>query len=203
MVTTPEEYYSKLNLILNENPPTYALLPTAEKIYNIDLNTRIIDAPKFLGVAKDHKSETIYFIVDRYNDYMDLAETCCIITYTDADKKTRQYLVPFYDIYTYANEKKMLIPWNITASVANIAGTVTFSIQFFKVGEMYNEEKGTVEKILSYNLNTLPAISTIKTGMEAHKLDDDYVLPLDQAEEIYEEINKISKFQQLYWTILD
>ena len=73
MVTTPLEYYSNLNLVLNENPPIYALLPNAEKIYNIDLNTRIIDAPEFLGVNKDHKAETIYFIVDRYNDYMDLS----------------------------------------------------------------------------------------------------------------------------------
>ena len=68
MVTTAQEYYSKLNLILNENPPTYAVLPTAENIYNIDINTRVIDAPNFLSIEKDHKAETIFFIVDRYAD---------------------------------------------------------------------------------------------------------------------------------------
>lgn len=203
MVTTPEEYYSKLSLILNANPPIYALLPTAENIYNIDLNTRVIDAPKFLGVSRDHKSETIYFIIDRYNDYMDLAQTCCVITYTNALKETRQYMVPFYDIYTYANEGKILIPWNVGAPVAAAAGTVTFSIQFFKVGEVYNVEKGTAEKVLIYNLNTLPATTTVKYGIEINELDSDYLLQPSQLEEVFARIDEISDYQQLYWTILD
>lgn len=203
MVTTPEEYYSKLNIILNENPPIYALLPSAENIYNIDLNSRTIDAPKFIGVSRDHKSETIYFIIDRYNDYMDLAQTCCIITYINANKEARQYMVPFYDIYTYAHENKMLIPWNIGAPVVAAAGTVTFSIQFFKVGEVYNEEKGTVEKVLTYNLNTLPATTTVKNGIDITKLESDYPIWADPLEEILDRINDISNYQTLYWTILD
>ena len=50
-----------------------------ETIYDINLDTRIIDSPKFIGVEKDHAAETIYFKVDRYYDYMDLANTICII----------------------------------------------------------------------------------------------------------------------------
>lgn len=141
MITTPLEYYSKLNLILNENPPLHALLPKAENIYNIDLNTRTIDAPKFLGVNRDHKSETIYFIVDRYADYMDLSQTCCMITYINAaspQREARHYCVPFYDIYTYAREDKMLIPWNLDATVLAFAGTVEFSISFYKISEVDN-----------------------------------------------------------------
>ena len=70
MVTTALEYYSKLNLVLNENPPMYARLPSAENIYNIDLNTRSVEAPDTLSIETDHKSKVIYFAVDRFADYM-------------------------------------------------------------------------------------------------------------------------------------
>jgi hypothetical protein len=42
MITTAEEYFANLNLIYNINPPAYALLPSAENIYDIDINTRTI-----------------------------------------------------------------------------------------------------------------------------------------------------------------
>ena len=89
MITTAEQYNANLHLLHNTNPPTYATLPHADNIYNIDVNTREIDAPRFLAVEKDNVSETIYFIIDRYADYMDLATTSCIITYTNALGKTR------------------------------------------------------------------------------------------------------------------
>ena len=60
MITTPEEYLSKLHLIQNNNFPTIAiLLPRDETIYNIDLNTRTIEAPEYLSVETDHYAETV------------------------------------------------------------------------------------------------------------------------------------------------
>lgn len=201
MVTTALEYYSKLNLVLNENPPTYAILPSAENIYNIDLNTRVVDAPTFLGIEKDHKSETIYFIVDRYSDYIDLATTSCLIQYVNAKKESRVYMVPFYDIYTYAQEGKMLIPWCLDATVAAYAGPVEFSIQFYKVGEIINSN-GIAEKILTYSLNTLPASSKVLEGMEIKQLDSKYLLTADQFKILQEQIDKINIMQDINWTIL-
>ena len=201
MVTTALEYYSKLNLVLNENPPTYAILPSAENIYNIDLNTRVVDAPTFLGIEKDHKSETIYFIVDRYSDYIDLATTSCLIQYVNAKKESRVYMVPFYDIYTYAQEGKMLIPWCLDATVAAYAGPVEFSIQFYKVGEII-DSNGIAEKILTYSLNTLPASSKVLEGMEIKQLDSKYLLTADQFKILQEQIDKINIMQDINWTIL-
>lgn len=201
MVTTALEYYSKLNLVLNENPPTYAILPSAENIYNIDLNTRVVDAPTFLGIEKDHKSETIYFIVDRYSDYIDLATTSCLIQYVNAKKESRVYMVPFYDIYTYAQEGKMLIPWCLDATVAAYAGPVEFSIQFYKIGEIINSN-GIAEKILTYSLNTLPASSKVLEGMEIKQLDSKYLLTADQFKILQEQIDKINIMQDINWTIL-
>ena len=80
MITTPEEYIAKLYLIQNNNLPTVALLlPSDETIYNIDLNSRTIEAPEFLSTETDHFAETIYFKVDRYFDNMDSTKTICII----------------------------------------------------------------------------------------------------------------------------
>jgi hypothetical protein len=45
MITTAEQYNASLHLLNNTNPPTYAALPTADNIYNIDIKTREIDAP--------------------------------------------------------------------------------------------------------------------------------------------------------------
>lgn len=201
MITTAQEYYSKLHLVLNENPPTYAMLPSAENIYNIDVNTREVDAPQFLSVEKDHKSETIYFIVDRYIDYVDLANTCCIISYINAKKESRVYMVPFYDIYTYAKEKKMLIPWCLDASVAAAAGVVQFQFQFYRIGETVNED-GIAEKVFTYSLNTLPATSKVLEGMEIKELDSDYLLSAGQFEILQDRIDKIEDFRDVYWTIL-
>jgi hypothetical protein len=79
MITTSNEYKEKLWLIQSKNPPRKAILPHAEKMYAIDLKTREIDSPEFLSIQKDHRAESIYFIMPRYLDYMDLAETTGII----------------------------------------------------------------------------------------------------------------------------
>jgi hypothetical protein len=176
MVTTAEQYNANLHLIHNINPPTYAALPTADNIYNIDVNTREIDAPRFLAVEKDNISETIYFIIDRYADYMDLATTSCVITYTNAAGNSGMYAVPFYDIYSYASEKKMILPWCLDIGVAEAPGKVEFAIQFFKIGEVLNPKTNGMEKVLQYSLNTLPAKSEILIGInvDSDNLSPDY-----------------------------
>lgn len=103
MITTVEEYNAKLGLIQDANYPSQALLlPKDEFIYEIDLNTRTIQAPIFLGVEKDHTAETIYFITDRFFCGMDLANTSCLIQYVNALGEGRFFPVPFYDVTTYS-----------------------------------------------------------------------------------------------------
>lgn len=207
MITTAEQYNANLHLINNINPPTYATLPTANNIYNIDIQTREIDAPRFLAVEKDNISETIYFIIDRYADYMDLATTSCVITYTNALGKTRVYAVPFYDIYTFVDEKKMIIPWCLDAGVAEAPGQVEFAVQFFKIGEVRNLETNDVEQIVNYSLNTRPAKSMVLVGMTAKEWAESHVLTADQYDQLLAKINGIEQRQldnyATYWTILE
>ena len=203
MITTTDQYNANLHLLNNNNPPTYATLPNADNIYNIDIKNRIINAPKFLCVEKDHASETIYFIVDRYADYMDLSKTNCIITYTNALGKSRMYCVPFYDIYTYAAVDKMIIPWCLDVNVAEAAGTVEFFIQFFQVGEVVEQASNNKETRLLYSLNTLPASSQVLPAMEVSPMGENYKLDFSQYQELCELINSIGAYRQTYWTFLD
>jgi hypothetical protein len=54
MITSPEDYLKHLYEIQNNNFPTKAiLLPTDETIYDVDLNTREVKAPKFLSAYTD------------------------------------------------------------------------------------------------------------------------------------------------------
>lgn len=204
MITTAQEYFANLDLIQNVNQPAYAILPSAENIYNIDINTRTIEAPQFLSLEKDHKSETIYFQIDRFVDYMDLAQTCCIIQYNNANHKSRFYPVPFYDVYTKADKNKILFPWCLDASVAEIAGLVQFSIRFFKIGERLND-RNEMEKFLAYNMNTLPAESKILKGITEYKpdMDSNYLLTPSQFDQLTDRIDNLARFNKVFWTMLD
>ena len=205
MIITAEEYFSKLNLIFNENPPAYAILPNADNVYTINLDERIINAPQSLGIERDHKAKTIYFSINKREDYMDLSTTCCNIHYKNLTTGlTGIYIVPFYDIYTLAHEGKMLIPWNLDATVLSAAGVVQFSFHFYKVGER-DLGYGDTEKIIIYKLNTQTASSKVLKGMEVK--DDlnntDSLTKTSPFETLNQRIDEISQYNRLYWTILD
>lgn len=201
MITTPEEYFAKLYQIQDNNLPTIALLlPSDETIYNVDLNSRMIEAPEFLSTETDHFAETIYFKVDRYFDNMDLTKTVCIIQYENDSAVNADgdpaggfaYLVPFYDITHFEEENKILIPWAIGGPATAAAGNVTFAIRFYK----FNAE-GTS---LTYNLNTLPATSKILHGMNViFNENENFIIPDTTVEMIYQEIDTIRSQTDLTW----
>lgn len=194
MITTPQEYYAYLHQIQSNNPPTLALIPNREKTYEIHLNDRTIDTPEFLSVEKDHASETVYFIVDRYYDYVDLAQTICIIQYVNAAGEARIYPVPFYDVQTHSKDRKMLIPWNIGAGATVAAGTIKYSIRFYRMNEA-----GTA---FEYNLNTLTMYSKILHGLDAQEISpENFNFGGDQYSQLVQMIEDISR-QDLYWTDL-
>ena len=143
-------------------------------------------------------------IVDRFVDYMDLATTCCVITYTNvAANISRIYHVPFYDIYTYATEQKMLLPWCLDANVAKTPGTIEFFIQFFKTGEEIDLKNNVKNIVLQYNLNTCTAKSKVLSGMTMKSMEEDYILNANQFEILSEAINNVAQYRQTYWTIID
>lgn len=200
MITTPADYLSLLYLIQDQNRQTLAItLPKDEQIYNIDLNARTVEAPKFLSVEYDHNAETIYFKVDRYYDNMDLArdDIYIVIQYENANpdskKKGYIYAPPFIDIETLKEENKILFPWVIEGPATAYSGAVTFSIKFYRLNRFGEYE---------LNLNTLTSKSQVLHGMNIYKTSENYLYDAPTVEAIYQRIEEVEKSNDLYWIIM-
>ena len=158
MITTPRDYYNLYHRIQSENAPSLAvLLPTDEKIYNVDLNARTVEAPEYLSVEKDHRAETIYFKVNRFYDFFDLTQAVCVIQYINALGESRAYVVPYYDIDTFSEDDMILFPWVIDGEATKAGGEIEYSIKFYKLTD--------TGKYYLYNLSTMPVKSKILYGM--------------------------------------
>lgn len=200
MITEKQEYLDLLYKIQDENKPSLAiLLPGDEKIYNIDLATRTIEAPEYLSVETDHRSEVIYFKVARYYDAIDLSNTVCVIQYINANKEGRVYAVPYYDIDTLSETNEMLIPWEVDGEATVAAGDVKYAIRFYKL------DSRITDKRLVYNLNTLTASSKVLHGIDIDpeelqsSNDKEYIATyLDEILSISREIAD----KDVYWVVL-
>lgn len=183
--------------ISSQNPPSMAELPNANENNTcfVNLKTRSIASPKFISVAKDHNAEVLYFVVDRFYDYMDLSTTTCLVQYS-IKNNDYIYIVPYFDIYNQNfGHKKMIIPWNIDGSATRESGTITYSLRFYKIDGQDREAK------LVYNLNTLPAESSILKGLDVDPLNKEAV---DFETEAYEQLMQhiATLYQQrTYWEI--
>lgn len=200
MITTAAEYYQNLFRIQEENfPGTAVLLPSDERIYEINMSARSIEVPEFLSVATDHKAETIYFKIDRFFDYMDLTECTCVIEYVNANKKSHYYVVPFYDNTTFYKESKILFPWCIDGAATEQAGVIEFAIRFYKI-DSNNQH-------FIYNLSTLPHKSKILYGINntTEFNPEDYEIAQDKYLILKAEIDEIKKdvLAGQYWLDAD
>ena len=161
MMTERPEYLDLLYKIQDENKPSLAiLLPGEEHIYNIDMQTRKIEAPEFLSVETDHRSEVIYFRTGRYFDSIDLTNTIAIVQYVNAAGEGRVYAVPYYDVDTLSDTNEILFPWEIDGEATKVAGDVQYSIRFFVL------DSNKVDKKLIYNLSTLASTSKVLHGIK-------------------------------------
>ena len=134
MITTSQEYLQNLFILQDQNFPQLIAsdIPEDEPKLIIDLNTRMVSAPEFLSVEKDHNSETLYFMVDRYFDNVDLATMSCIVQYQNASKNTLSngyiYAVPRYYLIAPEGQQKLIFPWVIEGPATAYSGTVTFLV---------------------------------------------------------------------------
>lgn len=173
MITSAQEYYENLYRIQDENPPTFALLlPSTERIYEVDLNSRTIEAPEYLSVETDHKAEAIYFKMPRYFDGVDLTTKTTVIQFENAAGEGHVYVVPFYDVETADRlgigaeegvKQIILFPWLIDNRVAKQKGTVKFSLRIFELSE-FDSNVNVV-----YSLSTLASESKILHGIDLNE----------------------------------
>ena len=193
-ITTIDQLYE----IQTKGAPANVYLPFSHNIYDINLDTRVINGPKMLSVQRDHKSEVIYFKIDRYFDYMDLNNTICIIQYIvpgDKEKIPHIYIVPFFD--TVREEGKLIFPWVVGGSATAQSGTLEYAIRFYRIVDGVDNEPPK----LVYNLNTLAATTQILVGLEADTeiMKIAYDTPLAPVVD-----DLIAQFQKnrVYWTII-
>lgn len=187
MITNSHDYEQILWEIQSNAPTRKALLlPKDEKVFNIDLNTRKIEIPQFLSVAKDHEAETIYFKFDRYFDYVDLTTKACIIQYINAKGDSYIYPVPYYDLETFADEGKVVIPWCIQGAATEKAGNIQFAIRWYSTN---------AEKHISYSFNTLVAQGKI---LEGQYTPDEVELSKDQIDLSPELFHMLEKLEDDY-----
>ena len=194
------EYFLTLDKEVNNNKNYYCkiwgrYLPMAqnESVYQIDLNTRKINAPSFIAIEDDHLADIIWFETDRFYDSIDLFSGNCFIQYINAtDKKKYFYNSPIVISSGLTGNEKILIPWEISQHVTKTAGTIEFSIQFFKLS--------TDEEHFDYILNTIPVkvkvLSTLK-GENILEENNDFIA--GQFEQLYSLYNSLNREYQTYW----
>ena len=185
------------------------VVPSNKQLYEIDLNTREIHGPETLSVQSEHYAETVYFVIDRYYDRMDLAQANCVVQYVT---KTGNYVyaVPFCDTTTFAagyteedSAAKIIIPWSISASATKEAGTVKYFLRFYLIDETtvldVDEQGFPVNAQFAYSLSTLPAEATIlKTLSNEEFTKEDEVLS-----EVAQALNPEVGENSYYLTIID
>lgn len=155
MITSSQEYQEFLAGIASTAPSVLKMrIPTYEPIYEIDLNTRKISPPPFIGVEGDHEAEYIFFQIDRFYDGIDLADAIGVILFKNAKNEEYYQVIPYYDIYSI--DGKIIFPWAIQAPAALYGGIVSFSVKFFKIDP-------TSRKLI-YELNTLIAKTKVLVG---------------------------------------
>lgn len=196
MITSAKEYLANLQKIRDANLHTEVLaIPSDELIYNVDLNARTIDTPVYLSTETDHIAETVFFAVDRYYETHDLAKSTCIIQYINAKNESYVYVVPVFDIETYANEGKILIPWVIQGHATAAAGPIKYAIRFYHINEI-ERLNGEVEYEFDYIINTQVAQSRILKGMGETYLDNalsplEEVVTVDVWQQLYQQLTEI------------
>lgn len=137
----------------------YVMIPTDEKPFEINANNRTITVPadfsKCAGIAGDAMCEIITFTIDRYFDYVDLANTHICIQWVTPDKREGISHISLIDTETISG--KIRFGWPLTEDIASVAGNVNFAVRFFT--------KDTEGKVV-YLFNTLTASLPIKQGLQ-------------------------------------
>lgn len=140
--------------------------PNDEEVMSIDLVTRqISNVSTFRNVIVkgDHLAETIFFVVDRYADGLDLSQHKCLVKYINANNDYGESEVFVSDLL----EDTIKFGWTLDNKITRKEGKVAFTIQF-----------ETIHNGVQYQLQTQPATLTVTEGLnvESTITNDDNTL---------------------------
>lgn len=172
-----EEFKEYLYRLQNQILPTVRPIPSDANLLPVKLSTREIEIKdtvyeEFLSIETDHRSETVYFSIDRFYNDIDLMECSCIIEYINAGDQARIYPVTLRDLRKVDNpetgfsENKMIIAWNLGNEATAYDGLIKFAITFFRVSYEVNPNTQLPYNFqILYALHTLPQVGRIHKGM--------------------------------------
>ena len=149
------EYYSHMNDFFVHNGWEYIFLPLDEKVFEIKLNDRSISVPsefREVTVQSDTMAEMFIFEVDRYFDYMDLANTNIYVQWKTPNEKGDGRATRIKMIDRDSVPGKLRFAWPISDELTKEPGNVKFSVRFFMVAPGQDDEQKMI-----YSLNTKEA----------------------------------------------
>ena len=160
--TSLDEYFSHMEDYLNINRYDFMLVPLDEEPCVIDANTRQIKVPasfsKCAGVQNDHMAEMVTFVIDRYFDFVDLANMTIYVQWTAQDGNKPVEGASYISVIDRESlPGKIKFGWPLVKEFTQYAGNLKFSVRIFK-----RKNDGTI----SYSFNTLPASIAISKALQ-------------------------------------
>lgn len=197
-ITTLRGYIEQLNKLVGVQRKYQYLRMPGEPIFTIDDITRGIIVPdefkkNGLGVAGDHKAETVWFRMGRYFDGMDLArfngdnpqEGVCLIHWKRRGPQGDSRLSKAVGFTAYSaddegNKDEIYFGWTITDEVTEVEGTIDFAIRFVEIDETNK---------LQYALSTLSNFCSINAALELPNNEDFSQIDIEDVED--EVLNRV------------
>ena len=169
--TNLAHYFSYLEQLI-EIDPLYLMLPIDEAPFTIDANTRSIEVPpafrKCSGVQSDNYAEIITFVVDRYFDYKDLADTEIAVQWINEAAGTQGLsIIKLIDLETKGDENKIRFGWPLTQEMTAAAGNLRFAVRFF------TRSNGTFNYVLNTATESIPIKATLPLDSDLKENDSD------------------------------
>ena len=167
-INSLEELFQYMSFITNDKDACiYTRLPLDEEPFFIDADSRQITVPKDfatngVSVQGDEVAEILFFKVNRFFDATDL--NTCEIFIQWKSSETDQYgnfkqgvSRPWIQDIT-SEPGYLIFGWPISSAITKAAGTVTFSVRFYRL------DRGTNQ--LLYSFSTLDQTVTIKPALD-------------------------------------
>lgn len=153
-ISTLNEYFVNLDTLVSNDTifqPQYVRLPIDEDFFEINANTREIKIPSSfksgVGVQGDQAAETIFFIIDRYFDTMDLNNQNI---YIEWKSPTRSGFSKDFarDIVSYPN--KIIFGWVLQQEIMEAPGQIEFAVRFYTT----EQDPESKDMVIKYSLST-------------------------------------------------
>ena len=201
---TSQAFTDKLNALKELDLGKRNVSPNKEPIFSVDLNTRMIAVPptfKTLAVKGDTNCETIWFVLERFFDGVDLSKKVWGVQFTNAKRENGMLpaskidtsdsqvkeLIPYFDKWGLEQVKgnpdqTLVLSWQIPYELTKEAGTVTLSLKCFETDNNSN---------IIYRLSTEPVSFKIKDTPSIDEVSDNLLPPVSTLDDIVSKISDI------------